>query len=83
MPRLTYVGPFRDGVEIPALAISAARGVSFDVADEGNALALLAQPANFLHADDPRALEVQAEVGAVEEPAVAGDDESAAAGEED
>ena len=30
MPRLTYVGPFRDGVEIPALAISAARGVPFD-----------------------------------------------------
>lgn len=65
MARLVYVGPFADGVEIPALDLTVARGVPFEVGDEGNAAALLAQPSNFQLADE----------AADERPAAAGEKE--------
>lgn len=83
---LIYVGPFRDGVLIDALALEVQRGVPFTVEDEGNALSLLAQPTNFLRSDDPAARAVAAEAAAsstTPPPADAGGDDPADAGEED
>jgi hypothetical protein len=47
MLKITYVGPFSDGVEVPALGVVVAPGETVEVADDDVALNLLEQAENW------------------------------------